>query len=312
MNKKIIIAVILTIFTIVVLALSNALFFTPELKEQGKIVAFRGGGSLVDGNKLAATGCTAASLLGSGLRSVENTHQAVAASVAAGADVIHLNVQRTSDDQLIVFHDWTLDCATNGTGEVNQKSFSELQFIDAGYGYTSDGGKTFPFRDKGFKISLLSEFYALYPTHRFWLNLKNNDEHSFHLLNTYLSDVHLVLPDKTMVITTPKGVDWFKVNSATIKTSSIESVKRCGVAYFVIGWAGLVPDSCKNTLLLVPPSMVNYFWGFPTRFAARLQAEGTKVHLWYQHKPVAPRYKSVAKHGVGIVTSDIHFMNEIP
>jgi glycerophosphoryl diester phosphodiesterase len=120
---------------------------------------------------------------------------------------------------------------------VNQKSFLELQFIDAGYGYTFDGGKTFPFRDKGFKISLLSEFYALYPTHRFWLNLKNNDEYSFHLLNTYLSNVDLVLPDKTMVITTPKGVDWFKVNSATVKTASVESVKRCLFLDW-LGWVG--------------------------------------------------------------------------
>jgi glycerophosphoryl diester phosphodiesterase len=104
-EQKIIKTLILTIFSIVVLGLLNALFFTPELKEQGKIVAFRGGGSLVDG----ATGSTAASLLESGLYSVENTHQAVAELVTAGVDVIHLNVQRTSDDQLVVFHDWTLD-----------------------------------------------------------------------------------------------------------------------------------------------------------------------------------------------------------
>nr|WP_238536751.1 glycerophosphodiester phosphodiesterase family protein [Pseudoalteromonas flavipulchra] len=36
----------------------------------------------------------------------------MASSVAAGANVIHLNVHRTRDDQLVVFHDWTLDCAT--------------------------------------------------------------------------------------------------------------------------------------------------------------------------------------------------------
>jgi hypothetical protein len=58
--------------------------------------------------------------------------------------------------------------------------------------------------------------------------------------------------------------------------------------------------------------MANYFWGYPTRFAARLQEEGTTVYLWLQHNPVAPHYKTVTQQGIGVVTGDIGFMAEMP
>lgn len=309
MKTKIFKATLLVVFFIASLGVLNGLFFAPSLKEQGKIVAFRGGGSLVDRNQLEASNCTAASQLEIGLHAVENTRQAVAASVAAGIDVIHLNVQRTNDDQLVVFHDWTLDCATNGSGEVRQKSFAELQVLDAGYGYTFNGGKTYPLRGKGFSITKLSDFYAIYPRHIFWLNLKNNDERSFALLSDFLSDVSSTSTTKTTVITSLKGMRWFESKAPTVSTASVDSVKSCSVAYLFVGWAGLVPDACKNTILLLPPAMATYFWGFPTRMAARLQEHGTEVYLWSQHNPIDPTYRNLVKHGVGMVTSDIAFID---
>ncbi len=172
MFKKIVKAVLITLSCLIIPGTLNAYLFVPELQRQGEIVTYRGGGSLVDYDKLSKTGCTASSLKESSVNSVENTLEAVASSVAAGANVIHLNVHRTSDDQLVVFHDWTLDCATNGTGPVQKSSFEQLNNLDAGYGYTFDDGLTFPFRGKGFRISKLEEFYNKYPNHEFWLNYK--------------------------------------------------------------------------------------------------------------------------------------------
>lgn len=305
MVKKIITVAFCVLFLIAVLGVSNAMLFVPELKKEGQIVAYRGGGSLVDYDKLEITGCTAASLMKSGLHSVENTHQAVAASVAAGVDVIHLNVHRTRDNQLVVFHDWTLDCATNGTGPVNKRSFAELELIDAGYGYTPDGGTTFPFRGKGFKISKLSDFQALYPDQTFWLNLKSNDELSFNVLYTYLSTMPSLSRNNTMVITSSRGARWFEVNAPGVSVASVSSVKNCGIDYLLVGWAGMVPESCKNTTLFIPPSMAGYFWGFPEQLASRLQKHGTDVYLWSKHNAVDPDYKNLINKGVGVITSDL-------
>ena len=46
-------------------------------------------------------------------------------------------------------HDWTLDCRTEGSGTVRSHSMADLKQLDIGYGYTADGGASFPFRGSG-------------------------------------------------------------------------------------------------------------------------------------------------------------------
>ncbi len=307
MFKNIVKISLVTIVCAIILGVTNAYLLVPDLHQQGKVVSYRGGGSQVNYSKLDATGCTAISLSESGINTVENTLEAVAASVASGASVIHLNVHRTSDDKLVVFHDWTLDCATNATGPIHKLSTSDLEGVDAGYGYTFDGGATFPFRGKGFRISRLEEFYEQYPEHEFWLNLKNNDERSFNTLYTYLSEKS----SSTVVITSSKGIDWFRGKDSSIRLTSVNRVKQCGIDYLITGWAGVVPESCKNTILLVPHSMAKYFWGYPKRLASRLQEYGTEVYLWAKHEPIDPAYAKVAESGIGIVTSDIDLIRAV-
>lgn len=307
MLKTIIKTALIIISCIIMLGILNAYLFVSELQRQGEIVAYRGGGSPVSYDKLSKTGCTASSLKESSVNSVENTLEAVASSVSAGANVIHLNVHRTSDDQLVVFHDWTLDCATNGTGPVQQSSFEQLKDLDAGYGYTFDDGSTFPFRGKGFRISKLEEFYKQYPKHEFWLNLKNSDIRSFNTLYTYISEKN----SNSVVITTLTGLEWFRSKDSSIRLASVDSVKRCGIDYMLMGWAGVVPDSCRNTILLIPPSMTKYFWGYPERLASRLQQHGSDVYLWSKHESISPHYSKVIESGIGVVTSDLDFIREI-
>lgn len=308
--KKIANRLLVTIFVVVALGVINSFIFVPELEQQGEIVAYRGGGSLVDYDKLGETGCTAKSLIDSGVDTVENTLEAVVATAEAGTDVIHLNVHRTNDDQLVVFHDWTLDCATNAIGAVNQSSFDDLKDVDAGFGYTFDDGATFPFRGKDYRISKLQEYYSLYPNYKFWLNLKNNDSYSFDVLYTFISNLPSILSEKTMIITSSKGIKWFNSKDLSVNVASVSSVKSCGFDYLLVGWAGVVPESCKNTTLLIPTSKAKYFWGYPKRLASRFQNNGSKVYLWSKHQPIDPKLINVVKEGVGVVTSDLHFINK--
>ena len=80
---------------------------------------------------------------------LENTIDGFRAAFSDGADIIEFDVQPTTDGQFVVFHDWTLDCRTNGSGVTREHALAELRPLDLGYGYTADGGKTFPFRGKG-------------------------------------------------------------------------------------------------------------------------------------------------------------------
>src|SRR5690606_25007715 len=75
-----------------------------------------------------------------------------------------------------VFHDWTLDCRTDGTGITREHTMAQLKALDVGYGYTADGGRTFPFRGQGVGLMpSLGEVLAAFPARRFLVNVKSND-----------------------------------------------------------------------------------------------------------------------------------------
>jgi len=61
----------------------------------------------------------------------ENTLPAFAAAVELGLS-IELDVYQTSDGQLVVIHDKTVDRTTNGTGEVTKMTLAESRRLDAG------------------------------------------------------------------------------------------------------------------------------------------------------------------------------------
>ena len=66
-----------------------------------------------------------------------------------GGDLIEMDVAPTADGRIAIFHDWTFDCKTDGHGDVRARTLAELQALDVGYGYTADGGKSFPLRGLG-------------------------------------------------------------------------------------------------------------------------------------------------------------------
>ncbi len=62
----------------------------------------------------------------------ENTLAGFEWAIQQGADWIELDVHQTSDQQLVVIHDETVDRTTDGTGPVARKTLRELQTLDAG------------------------------------------------------------------------------------------------------------------------------------------------------------------------------------
>ena len=63
----------------------------------------------------------------------ENTLAAFRAAIAAGADMIELDVHLTRDNEVVVIHDDTLKRTTDGTGNVADKTLAELKRLDAGF-----------------------------------------------------------------------------------------------------------------------------------------------------------------------------------
>lgn len=102
----------------------------------------------------------------------ENTSHAFAQSVALGVDVLEMDLHGTADGALVVIHDATVDRTTNGAGRVNALTLAELKKLDAGYRWTSDGGRTFPFRGKGNTIPTLLEVLSEFPRARLNIDIK--------------------------------------------------------------------------------------------------------------------------------------------
>jgi glycerophosphoryl diester phosphodiesterase len=99
---------------------------------------------------------------GAGLRP-ENTLAAFEHARALGADVLEMDTRATADGTLVVLHDATVDRTTNGHGPVDAMPLAELKKLDAGYRWTMDGGRSYPFRATGVRVPTLSEVFERFP-----------------------------------------------------------------------------------------------------------------------------------------------------
>ena len=87
----------------------------------------------------------------------ENTLPSFEHAVRVGADAVELDLHRSADGHLMVIHDPGLARTTDGTGQVEEMTLDELRPFNAGYHFTTDNGKTFPFRGKRVGIPTLEE-----------------------------------------------------------------------------------------------------------------------------------------------------------
>ena len=107
---------------------------------------------------------------------LENTIASMEAAFAHGADIVEIDIQRTADGRFAVFHDAALEFRTDGRGPVRALPLEALKTLDVGYGYSSDGGKTFPFRGKGVgSMPSLDEVLARFPDRAFLIDMKTGE-----------------------------------------------------------------------------------------------------------------------------------------
>lgn len=93
----------------------------------------------------------------------ENTLVGFATALQHDVDILEMDVYLTKDGHPVVLHDATVNRTTNGTGRVTDLTLAEVQSLDAGYRFTADGGKTFPWRDQGVVIPTLDEVLTEFP-----------------------------------------------------------------------------------------------------------------------------------------------------
>jgi glycerophosphoryl diester phosphodiesterase len=242
------------------------------------IIAHRGLGQTFSKEGLQNDTCTATRIYQPEHPYLENTIEGFKAAFAAGADIVEFDVHPTTDGQFAVFHDWTVDCRTDGTGVTRKQSMADLKKLDVGYGYTADGGKTFPFRGKGVGLMpSLDEVLAAFPDRRFLINIKSNDVEEGRLLAAKLGTLPAAQRANIMVYGGGKAIDAFKAASPETRVLGTDGAIRCFVRHALTGWIGYVPQDCRQTLFMVPANFAPYIWGYPHRLSARLEKYGSML-----------------------------------
>jgi glycerophosphoryl diester phosphodiesterase len=90
---------------------------------------------------------------GAALHAPENTLAAIDKAIALGFDYVELDVRYTSDDVPVLLHDSAVDRTTNGSGQIFNMSYADLQKLDAGSWYSEEfAGEQVPSLEDALKL----------------------------------------------------------------------------------------------------------------------------------------------------------------
>lgn len=245
-----------------------------------KLMAHRGAHQTFSREGIDDDTCTASLIDPPGHDFLENTVAGMQAAFAAGAEVVEIDVHLTPDKKFAVFHDWTLDCRTDGQGVTEETGSATLKTLDIGYGYTPDGGKTYPFRGKGVgQMPMLEDMFAANPAGKLLINFKSRRAEEGEALAALLA-ANPAWKNKIFgIYGGAEPTDAALAAVPGLKGYTKASVKACLLRYLGTGWIGYVPEACRNTLVPVPSNYAFLFWGWPSRFLTRMKDAGSDVVL---------------------------------
>jgi len=280
LNKKLKYAAMAIVVIAAAIYLNNTNHLALHSEGKPVLLAHRGIAQRFDERDLKNDTCTAARMLLSTHQYLENTIESMRAGYAAGADIVEFDVHPTTDGEFAVFHDWTLDCRTDGHGLTREHSMAYLKKLDIGHGYTADGGKTFPFRGKAIgMMPTLTEVLAAFPQQRLLINVKSRDASEGEKLADVLSKLPTERRAQIMVYGGDEPVDVVRKRVPEIRTISRTAIKSCLLSYIGYGWSGGVPKACSNAIVMMPINVAPWMWGWPDRFLNRMKAVNSEVFV---------------------------------
>ncbi|MGP4070854.1 glycerophosphodiester phosphodiesterase family protein [Halobacillus sp. B29] len=307
--KKVVkvVAVIIGILTLFIF-LNNSSYLTKERTGDPVLLAHVGMAQTYPMDNIENDTCTAERIYEPDHPYIGNTIPSMEAAFREGADIVEFDIHPTTDGKFAIFHDWTLDCRTNGHGVTRNHTLEELKKLDVGYGYTADGGKTYPFRGKGVgMMPSLDEVLTHFPDKTFLINIKSNDQEEGEQLANYLSTYPKKRLDQLSVYGGNAPIHVLKEELPSLRVMSMETLKSCLISYESIGWTGYIPSTCKNTQLHIPEKYAPWLWGYPAKFLNRMESVNTKVVLvagdggWSEGFDNKKDFKRVPKNYDGIL-----------
>jgi glycerophosphoryl diester phosphodiesterase len=214
---------------------------------------------------------------GASARAPENTLEAFRLAVEAGAGGLELDVRMTRDGEVVVIHDATVDRVTDGSGAVAGMTLDEVRRFDAGYSFSPDGGRTFPYRGRGVRIPTLAEVYEEFPDAYVNADIKEAQPEAEEAVLSVIQDA--AAEGRTLVASTDHAVlrRFRKVSGGRISTGAS---RREIAAFYVLSSLHLealvspayealqVPVEHRGIKLVTP------------RFVRAAHSRGVRVDVW--------------------------------
>jgi glycerophosphoryl diester phosphodiesterase len=228
------------------------------------------------------TGCEATNIYTPTHEYIENTLDSIGAAFDMGATVVEIDIRRTSDDHLVIFHDYALECRTDGQGEVRDHPLAYLQSLDIGYGYTHDGGQTYPFRGKGVgQMPTLIEVLQAFPDRKLWIDHKDGSLETAKLLVDIVKELPPEQQELLYYWGPPETYEYIhgEIPAITRFVGIRPQVKDCMLPYLVTLGLGRFPDECAGMGVGLPPEYLKFAWGWPYRFLAKVENADARFYL---------------------------------
>jgi len=230
----------------------------------------------VNGYPTLASGYTHISHRGASGISPENTVAAFDCAVQdAGTDVLELDVHATRDGEVVVIHDAAVDRTCDGSALVRDCTLAELQRFDAGYRFSMDNGRTFPFRGRGVRIPLLRELFERYPDVKFNIDVKQETPPVEALV---IRTIRAHNAENRVVVGSAHHTISRRLKRLAPDISSFCS-RRDVVRFFFAGRTRLpLPRVPHQALQLLPRT--RWFTVVDTRLVDLAHEQGLYVHVW--------------------------------
>ncbi|MFX0066811.1 MAG: glycerophosphodiester phosphodiesterase [Candidatus Hermodarchaeota archaeon] len=147
----------------------------------------------------------------------ENSLPSFQEAARLNVDILETDVHLTKDNELVIFHDESLDRTTDKKGLIRDYTLEELRQIDVGYNFLLDG--QFPFRGKNLHILTLKNLFEAFPS--FWINIdiKTNEFKAAEILVRLLREYNR---EKSVIIGSfhPPVLEYFRKMAPNVATAA--------------------------------------------------------------------------------------------
>lgn len=207
----------------------------------------------------------------------DNTMLAFQHAVDLGVDMLEMDIHGTSDGELVVMHDETVDRTTNGSGLIKEMSYAEIRELDAAYHWPHhdlEGERSY--RGQGVQVPALRELFAAFPNMPMNIEIKQVEPSIVPPFCDLLHEYDMM--DKVLVASfDPATLENFRDICPDVATSGTEPEIR---NFFILNTLFMSSAYTPYVEAFQVPEYSGDLHVLTRRFIQGAQQRNVEVHAW--------------------------------